>query len=122
MHEIRAVRQDAPTLRKLWFNDGQCDLFVWRSAAGEIARFQFCYGKPTDEHVAEWRLGTGLSHMRVDDGEGGPWTSMTPIFVPDGVFDPAHLAATLRRHASDLPDDIARFVSEKLLDWDGTSR
>ncbi|NCO41001.1 MAG: hypothetical protein COZ06_24130 [Armatimonadetes bacterium CG_4_10_14_3_um_filter_66_18] len=122
MHKIRAVRQDASSLHKLWFNDSRCDLFVWRDADGDVVRFQFCYGKPADEHVAEWRADGGFAHMRVDDGEAGPWTRMTPIFVRDGVFDPARLAETLRAHASEVPRDIVAFVSEKLLRWDGWPR
>lgn len=115
MRQVREIRQESPSLHKLWFNDGECDLFVWRDAKGRIVRFQFCYGKPADEHVAEWQAGEGLSHMRVDDGEASPWVSMTPIFVPDGAFDPRALAQTLKQHAQEVPTDIVEFVTAKLL-------
>ena len=122
MREVRVTRQDAPSLHKSWFNDRECDLFVWRNHGEEIVRFQFCYGKPVDEHVAEWSVEDGLTHMRVDDGERGAWSfGMTPIFVPDGVFDRRALAETLRQHAQQVPADIVEFVSDKLLHWDGVA-
>lgn len=119
MHRVHDIRQDSPSQHKLWFNDGACDLFVWLDRDGQISRFQFCYGKPTDEHVAEWATNEGFRHMRVDDGEvGGLAHGMTPIFVPDGAFDPEAMTRTLEDHSQEVPADIVRFVRARLLEAD----
>jgi len=115
MREVTCIRQREPALHKVWFNDCQCDLFVWRDAAGEVVHFQFCYGKPTDEHVLEWSLEGGLEHFRVDDGEGGPWTHASPVFVADGAFDPGELVRVLEQHDQGVPAEVVAFVKDKLL-------
>ena len=93
------------------------DLIVWLHKEGdsEIAGFQLCYDKTRGEKALHWKDGSGFSHMNVDDGEnaGGKYKG-TPLLVPDGTFDGNALRRRFSSAALALPDDIRRFVEEKL--------
>jgi hypothetical protein len=115
MREIIGIRQEGGALRKRWFTDSRCDLFVWMDAQGRIVRFQLCYDKPAHEHVLDWREGVGVQHGRVDDGEVGTWWDMTPIIVADGAFDAEAVVDVLRERAAGVPAAIVEFVAARLL-------
>ncbi len=77
-----------PGLTERWFTDERHDLFVWTDGAGEPARFQFCYGRGTDdEQMIEWRRDGGVHHRKVDDGETGGRAKESPLIVTNGRWD-----------------------------------
>jgi len=65
-----------------------------------------------------WTEKDGYSHLKVDDGEIEPLTmKRAPILEPDGVFDPDSVLRLFSAAAVSLPDDIARFVADKIREY-----
>lgn len=110
-------RQISGELPRRWFHSTEMDLIVWLSKESgvDIAGFQLCYDKTLGEKALHWKAETGFSHMDVDDGEntGGKYKA-TPLLVPDGEFNSDAVHRRFSSAALSLPDDIRRFVEEKL--------
>ncbi|MBT8047084.1 MAG: hypothetical protein HKN57_12880 [Xanthomonadales bacterium] len=102
-----------------WFSDPKVDLFVWEDADANIAGFQLCYGKGSDEHAFTWQKSKGYTHHKIDDGEDvviGHKSS--PILVPDGQFDPSALSQYFISKSKKLDSNITRFICEKLTEYE----
>ena len=83
LREIPRVRQpEGSVLRRRWFASPTVDLFVWEGESG-VERFELSYDNPRNEHAWHWTREAGLSHWRIDDGEGHPLANNTPIAVRD---------------------------------------
>jgi hypothetical protein len=119
LHEVQGARQVRGEGFRRWYTDQYFDLIVWyegADAAGPIAGFQLCYDKNSRERALTWRKGTGFTHEKVDDGEGGRalGAKMTPILVPDGIFDAAAVAKRLAEHTAEIDSRVASFVLEAI--------
>ena len=113
--EVQRARQIPGEGFRRWFTDQYFDLIVWyegSDAAGAIAGFQLCYDKFNRERALTWRKGKGFAHEKVDDGEG-PFAlqaKMTPILLPDGVFDAEGVTRRLREQSAEMDPAVARFI------------
>ena len=119
IHEVKRTRQVPGEGFRRWFTDSDFDLIVWyegQNVDGPIAGFQLCYDKQGAERALTWRRATGFSHEKVDDGETGRAVSskMTPILVPDGIFDAGAVARRLQKHSATMDPEIARFILQTL--------
>lgn len=117
LHEVQGARQVPGEGFRRWFTDQYFDLIVWYEGAdpsGPITGFQLCYDKSSRERALTWRRGTGFAHEKVDDGEGGHALAakMSPILVPDGIFDAAGVAKRLAAHTAEMDSSVAAFVLE----------
>jgi hypothetical protein len=115
IHEVANTRQVPGEGFRRWFTDSDFDLIVWyagRDASAPIEGFQLCYDKQGFERALTWRRGEGFSHEKVDDGESGRavQSKMTPILVPDGIFDAAEVARRLSLRSAEMDPAVARFV------------
>jgi hypothetical protein len=100
-------------LHRRWFSDELFDLYVWSDDAGEIARFQLCYGKPECEHALTWSP-DGLAHDRVDAGDDDPTKNRTPVLLPDGDVPWTHVRARFRDESAAVPLAVRRFILDAL--------
>jgi hypothetical protein len=108
---IRPVRGD---YNRRWLTDDRFDLIVWYNSHGAVHGFQLCYDKPYAERALTWITDRGFSHMRVDSGEPNPFSSMTPILLPDGSFPSERVAAEFQRHALTVPAELRQLVLDKI--------
>jgi hypothetical protein len=116
--EIRDVRQHAGEPRRRWFRSDAEDLVVWFAGDDSLLGFQLCYDRGRRERAFTWTKGGGYSHLKVDDGETEPLTmKRAPILEPDGVFDPDSVLRVFTSAAVSLPEDIARFVADKIREY-----
>ncbi|MDQ7778101.1 MAG: hypothetical protein RDV41_00120 [Planctomycetota bacterium] len=117
--EVTKVRQIPGEPERRWFSDDLYDLFVWFSKEGTIVGFQLCYDKGHKEKALTWTSDRGFSHLKVDSGDVG-WSRMTPILVPDGVFDTGRVLAEFKRVSRNIEAGIADFVIARLGEYGGT--
>ncbi|MEY4807775.1 MAG: hypothetical protein RLZZ206_2164 [Cyanobacteriota bacterium] len=98
-----------------WFCDDNIDLIVWYDPDDSIIGFQLCYNKFVDEHALTWFRGKGFSHNKVDDGEGPDVRfKMSPILIPDGVFDKNTLLTLFENESKDIDQEIVELVTEMI--------
>jgi hypothetical protein len=115
IREVQGARQIRSEGFRRWFTDQYFDLIVWYEgvdAQSPIAGFQLCYDKAAKERALTWRRDRGFTHEKVDDGEWGRTLSakMTPILVPDGLFDASAITRQLREHSTEMDPGVATFV------------
>jgi hypothetical protein len=93
-------------------------LIVWYAEDGSLFGFQLCYERGRAERALTWTKKEGYSHLKVDDGETEPLTmKRAPILEADGVFDPDSVLRVFSAAAVSLPEDIARFVADKIHEY-----
>ena len=115
LQEVKNVRQIPGEPCRRWFSQPGLELIVWINKDKSINGFQLCYQKDGDDKAITWFSDKGFSHKRIDDGEGRPARhKMTPILVPDGVFDMSSVLSLFESSAKNLDYDIAGFVSKTL--------
>jgi hypothetical protein len=113
--EIAHARQIAGEGHRRWFTDKYFELIVWYDrAGGSVTGFQLCYDKTGSERALTWRAGRGYLHERVDDGEGPGTFKMSPVLLPDGLFDSRGVAERFRRAADRIDAKIRELVLAKL--------
>lgn len=116
LSEVVPARQVPGEPERRWFTSEDVDLIVWCGADGAPIAFQLCYDRGPAERAVTWTPDGGLSHRRVDDGEGGGGLRFkaTPILVPDGAFDAERVRAIFAAQAGALPPAIVEFISARL--------
>ena len=93
-------------------------MIVWYAEDDSLRGFQLCYNRGRRERAFTWTKEGGYSHLKVDDGETEPLTmKRAPILEPDGVFDPESVLRVFGAAAVSLPEDIARFVTDKIREY-----
>jgi hypothetical protein len=113
--ETRQIPEEGP---RRWFTDDYFDLIVWyKGKSSEISGFQLCYDKQRSERALTWREGQGYDHRRIDDGEVVGRMKMTPVLVPDGLFDSTAIAERFRASSEAIDPEIRELVYEKLMDY-----
>ena len=115
LREIEGVANE-PSMRRRWFHDDYFDLFVWQTEKGEVALFQLCYGRESDERALVWHREAGLFHDGKDPAEEGrarkgkaAASGAAPVVEP--ITDRFEAAA------SGLPKAIRRTVSGRIRDY-----
>jgi hypothetical protein len=115
LREIEGVAAE-PSMRRRWFHDDYFDLFVWQTDKGEVALFQLCYGKETDERALVWHREAGLFHDGRDPAEeaskGRRKQSARGEPAPAEPITDRFEAA-----AGGLPKTIRRAVSGRIRDY-----
>jgi hypothetical protein len=115
LREITTVRQDAPGLRRRWFQDDYFDLFLWLEPDGELTAFQLGYDRSRDEYLLAWHRDHGYRHCRVDSGEDVPFTNMTPLLTRAGRFPKSRVVSEFDARSARLDAPTRRGVREKLV-------
>jgi hypothetical protein len=115
LREIEGVANE-PSMRRRWFHDDYFDLFVWQTDKGEVALFQLCYGKETDERALVWHREAGLFHDGRDPAEEarkrkGKAGEAEAVPAAEPITDRFEAAA------SSLPKAIRRTVSGRIRDY-----
>ena len=118
LHEIPNPRQIAGEGPRRWFSDEYFDLIVWyEKEATAVTGFQLCYDKGQNERALTWRRGEGFSHQRIDDGEIPGRAKMTPVLVPDGVFDRNSIAERFLHSSGQIDPEIRDLVYKKVMHY-----
>jgi hypothetical protein len=110
--ELSNPRQIPGEGRRRWFRDDFFDLIVWYADDGGLTGFQLCYDKLEHERALTWTRDGGYHHHRIDDGETPGHPKMTPVIVPDGVFDQGPVAERFRAASISIDREVAGFVYE----------
>jgi len=117
LSEIKHVRQIPGDALRLWFEDRDTDLIVWKDASNTIVGFQLCYGKGRNERALTWDKNKGFTHDLVDDGENNSmYYKSTPILTPGGDFDAVTLAKKFSDISKNIDQGIAEFVKQRLVE------
>ena len=115
MREARNVVQHKGEPRRRWFLSPYFDLIVWYNEGETIRDFELCYGKPDSEKVLCWSKVNGYKHHKVDDGETEPLKyKMTPIYVPDGLFDKSTVAERFIEESINIEQEVRDYVVNKI--------
>lgn len=119
LREVQGARQVRGEGFRRWFTDQYFDLIIWYEGADAqtpISGYQLCYDKTSRERALTWRKDLGFTHEKVDDGEGvrALGAKMTPILVPDGLFDAAGISRRLLEHSAEMDPVVAGFVLKTL--------
>ena len=114
LNEIKDVTQYESGKFRRWFQDDFFDLYTWETYGGDMLGFQLCYAKLGTERALRWSRESGYRHEGVDAPEQKPGRAMSAIFIADGVFDPAAMAAKFDAASIDMPARIKDFVLEKI--------
>jgi hypothetical protein len=117
LREIPGVRQDNPSLKRRWYQDEFFDLYTWHAPDGTLVSFQLCYDVRGRERALSWHRQYGFSHNKIDGGDGGPWTRMTPILVADGRFPHRLVRERFGRHAIPLDATTRNFITDKMREY-----
>ena len=120
LDEIEGARQVPGEGFRRWFRDDELDLIVWYADDGKIEGFQLCYDKLVHERALTFRKPNSYQHHAIDPGEpgqGGP--KMSPVLVADGVVNNRRIEKTFSERAAKLPQELAAFVSQTILDFPG---
>jgi len=117
LREVKNCRQVRGELPRRWFSGDELDLIVWCDKDGAPVGFQFCYHDRHTERALTWKPETGYLHTTVDDGESNPGLryKRTPVLNPDGPINFPRLQKLFAQAGSDMPAEIAEFVSAKLV-------
>ncbi|MFA7268925.1 MAG: hypothetical protein WC073_06250 [Sterolibacterium sp.] len=75
------------------------------------------YDKHRDEHSISWDKERGFVHYVVDDGESVAGVNSAPFLYTDGPFSRDRVLALFLDLSTDIPDDVAGFVEEKLREF-----
>jgi hypothetical protein len=116
MVEFARVRQVPGESHRRWFYDDEYDLIVWTEGS-RVTGFQLCYDKRQDQRAVTWRLSSGFSHDRIDEGDTVPGKPRSPVLEPDGVFDARGVAEDFRAAASGIDPQIRELVYRVLMDY-----
>ena len=118
LQEVRHVRQIPGEPFRRWFSDNTFDLIVWHDADHHVTGFQLCYREGVDHKALTWQRDSGFTHKRVDDGEGRPFRpKMTPILVPDGVFERDHVLTLFQKESKEINPHVVRIVTQRIREY-----
>lgn len=115
LKEIEKSNGESDNLTRRWFSDDALDLYVWHNDAGDIVQFQICYDKGPDERAVDWHHERGVTHHKIDDGEGKAMhMKSTPILIEGADFDRERVLTLFEDHAAYIEHGIVRFVLQHL--------
>jgi len=115
LEEVEHVSQLRGEPFRRWFSDETFDLIVWYGSDDGVTGFQLCYRDGSDHKALTWQQDHGVSHKRIDDGEGRPGRyKMTPVLVPDGVFQRDQILALFENESAQIDPEIVRIVTETM--------
>ena len=112
--EIVNVRQERAAGRRRWFESEHLDLVVWFDRADHVIGFQLLYDLGEGEHALTWREGVGFVHSRVDLGDDGPFSNLTPILVANGRVPWPEVTQLFAPLGPSLDPELYRLVQDRL--------
>ena len=113
LKEYKDVKQN-PGSKRRWFSDSSLDLTVWYDEKGALFGFQLCYDIASQPHAFTFKPKSGLTHEKIDTGEGDPRKNLSPLLVPDGTPPLKRVIDEFIAKSKDLEEDISTFVLDKL--------
>ena len=114
LREVSNIAQSDKHLSKRWFSSQAADLFIWHDGE-RFSRFEFCYDKHRNEYSLRWKLGSGFSHARVDDGEGVATGKSSPILVACEKADSDYIFTAFKNLSDKVEMPVRFFIMRKLL-------
>ncbi len=111
LKEFHDVRQEA-TGRRRWFDGDGLDLVAWYDPQGGLTGFQLGYDFGAGAHALTWR--SGLTHSRVDEGDGSPFKNESPVLRAGGEPPWAELEARFAAEGAGLEPGLRDFVAARL--------
>ncbi|HXD50298.1 MAG TPA: hypothetical protein VN689_00305, partial [Burkholderiales bacterium] len=106
-----------PGLKRRWYQDEFFDLYTWHAPDGALVSFQLCYDVRGRERALAWHREHGFTHSKIDGGDGGPVTNMTPLLVGTGRFPHRLVRERFLRHATALDDATRNFIIDKMREY-----
>ena len=122
MRELNKVQQAPGEPLRRWFYDHDIDLVIWQNPQNFVVGFQLAYDKTRNEHSLSWDCERGVKHYVVDDGENNGVTKRAPVLNLNRGADYDRVLDRFLARSSELPDEIARFVTATLDDLAKTKR
>ena len=86
---------------------------IWTGEDGQLFGFQLCYDKPGYERALTWTATAGFSHAAVD-GQSGPFSRVTPILIPAGMFPAELVQREFEQRSVKIDPQVRQFVLEKM--------
>jgi hypothetical protein len=115
LREIVNVKQEVGAGRRRWFESEGLDVVVWLASDNSVDGFQLCYDVGQGDHALTWRVGTGFAHNRIDGGEPGPFSNLTPILQPAGPVPWSKVIALYRARCASLEPGLHELIEAKLV-------
>jgi hypothetical protein len=113
LHEFSHLRRDPGERPRRWFTGNELELVFWFDDAGEVASLHLYH--ESRRAIAWTRAGDRLAHLRVDDGEGRPFSyKASPILLAAPPADLTPMRDSFAREAATLPPPLAAVVAEAL--------
>ena len=121
LKEVDSVKQIPGEPFRRWFSSEKLDLIVWYGPDKTgIIGFQLCYPFNEEEKALVWHKDKGFLHQKVDSGEDKLYQyKLTPILLPDGVFDKDGLLSWFEAESREIDQDIGFFVRDKVNQYRG---
>ena len=117
LREIGSGRQDGNRGVRRWFQDEYFDLYLWHDASGALIGLQLCYDRNRKEGAITWDIRSGFGHDQVDDGERGPYSTMTPILRADGAPPYFRIYDRFLAACAQCPNAVRDFVIDRLREY-----
>ena len=117
LREIPRVRQDRPGLKRRWYQDDFFDLYTWHAADGTLVSFQLCYDVRRRERALTWHHEHGFSHTRVDSGDGGALSKMSPILSGGAPFAHRYVRKRFAQMADGVDANLRDFIIDKMREY-----
>ena len=115
LYELRNARKHDKNVLVKWFTNNYFDLAVWFDLAGKnILGFQLCYDKHHNSHALTWKEPVGYLHNKIDDGDNPGRYKMTPLLVPDGIFNKDRIIAKFKLESANIDSTIRDFTLDKI--------
>ena len=115
MEELKNVYQKANDVFRRWFKDNYFDLIIWYDEMKSIIGFQLCYDVQNNERAITYSNGI-FSHNKIDQGNL-PTKNLTPILVPDGLFDESIVIPKFDEASKNIDTNVRDYVYRKLSEY-----
>ena len=115
LKEYKDIQQEAGSKgKRRWFSGSTLDLIVWYDEKNALYGFQLCYDLSSVPHAFTWRQDGGISHEKIDTGEGDPRKNLSPILVADGEPPLNKVINEFAAKSREMDHEVVSFVLAKL--------
>ncbi len=121
LREIANLRQIQGEPQRRWFEGQELELIIWQNQRDEIIAFELYYDRHSRQLALRWETPNHYQVYNVDDGEN--WSGRrkgSPILmIAHKRFHPERVISLFNGESQFLETKIARWVSDKLLQYPG---